>query len=67
MRQLPRELPVEGVGPGKVEERTGLMRTNRNEYYNAILVVGRQNAPSMKEARRDLDRAFLAVSAGVIA
>ena len=44
-----------------------MMRTSRNAYYNAILVVGRQNAPSMKEARRDLDRAFRAVSAGVIA
>ena len=43
------------------------MRTNRSEYYNAILAAGRVNAPSMKEARRDLDRAFLAVSAGVIA
>ena len=43
------------------------MRTNRNEYYSAILAAGRQNAPSMKEARRDLDRAYLAVAAGIIA
>ena len=43
------------------------MRTTRNEYYNAVLAAGRTNAPSMKEARRDLDRAFLALSTGVIA
>ena len=44
-----------------------MMRTSRNAYYNAILAAGRVNAPSMKEARRDLDRAYLAVAAGVIA
>ena len=40
------------------------MRTNRFEYYNAVIASGRDGVPSIKEARRDLDRAFAAVRFG---
>jgi hypothetical protein len=44
------------------------MRTTRFEFYSAILQGGRLNAPSIKESRRDLDRAFRAANvAGLFA
>lgn len=43
------------------------MRTNRFEYYSAIIASGRDGVPTIKEARRDLDRAFVAVRLGSFA
>ncbi len=43
------------------------MRTNRLQYYSAIIASGRDGVPSIQEARSDLDRAFVAVRFGSLA
>jgi hypothetical protein len=40
------------------------MRTTKGSFYSAIMVERASGAPSMKEARRDLDRAFFAARIG---
>jgi hypothetical protein len=42
------------------------MRTAKGVFYSAIMVEQPIGAPSMKEARRDLDRAFFATRIGVL-
>jgi hypothetical protein len=42
------------------------VRSTRSQFYNAILERRRINAPHMKEARRDLDRAFYSVQMGAL-
>ncbi len=42
------------------------MRTTKNMFYSAIMVESALGAPSMKEARRDLDRAFYAARIGAL-
>ena len=45
------------------EKRTA-MRTAKKAFYDAIMLEQPIGAPSMKEARRDLDRAFFAMRLG---
>jgi len=42
------------------------MRTGKKAFYNAIMLEQPMGAPSMKEARRDLDRAFFAIRIGAL-
>lgn len=42
------------------------MRTGKEAFYNAIMCAQPLGAPSMKEARRDLDRAFFAMRFGAL-
>jgi hypothetical protein len=42
------------------------MRTAKNVFYSAIVTEQPVGAPSMKEARRDLDRAFYAARLGAL-
>lgn len=42
------------------------MRTAKNLFYSAIVMERAAGAPSMKEARRDLDRAFYATRLGAL-
>lgn len=42
-------------------EGTQWMRTNKCTYYDALLWPEHSDYPSMKEARRDLDRQFFAL------
>ena len=42
------------------------MRTAKKAFYNAIMLEQPMGAPSMKEARRDLDRAFFAMRMGAL-
>lgn len=42
------------------------MRTAKGAFYNAIVMEQPMGAPSMKEARRDLDRAFFAARIGML-
>lgn len=42
------------------------MRTAKNLFYSAIVMECAAGAPSMKEARRDLDRAFYATRLGAL-
>ncbi|MFN8639296.1 MAG: hypothetical protein U0360_07530 [Dehalococcoidia bacterium] len=42
------------------------MRTSKHAFYSAIVSAGGLGAPSMKESRRDLDRAFFAARLGAL-
>jgi hypothetical protein len=42
------------------------MRTAKTVFYNAIMLEQPSGAPSMKEARRDLDRAFFTARLGAL-
>lgn len=42
------------------------MRTAKNVFYSAIVMEGSLGAPSMKESRRDLDRAFFVARLGAL-
>ncbi len=42
------------------------MRIAKNLFYSAIVMEHAAGAPSMKEARRDLDRAFYAARLGAL-
>ncbi len=42
------------------------MRTAKSVFYSAIMMECASGAPSMKESRRDLDRAFYVARLGAL-
>jgi hypothetical protein len=63
---MSRWIAVEGVDPGGEQRKDPAMRTAKSVFYSAIVAEQPMGAPSMKEARRDLDHAFFTARLGAL-